>query len=177
MAKIPYVEEMAIVGMLKSGMNIQEIRKEVGYSQCTISRIAKEHGAKPARSYAKITPDIIKKIMELDSIGKSRSAIAKELMVGTSTVGKIIRKQKSKSDVEQWIDTMCKAPNDGEEVQLTIDPPDPPDGGQDPEELRDPFEMIQNALREINGAIELIKGMYYELDCLKGGMAKCRSKN
>lgn len=162
MAKIPYVTEMAIVGMLKSGMNIQEIRKEVGYSQCTISRIAKEHGAKPARSYAKITPDIVKQIMYLDSIGKSRSAIAKELMIGTSTVSKIIRKQKAKADVNQWIDAMCKAPDDGEEVQLTIDPQDPPDGGQDPEELRDPFTMIQDALRQINGAIELIKEKYYE---------------
>lgn len=162
MAKIPYVTEMAIVGMLKSGMNIQEIRKEVGYSQCTISRIAKEHGAKPARSYAKITPDIIKQIMYFDSIGKSSSAIAKELMIGTSTVSKIIRKQKAKANVEQWADAMCEAPEVGEEVQLTIDPPDPPDGGQDPEELRDPFEMIQDALKVIIGAIELIKEKYYE---------------
>lgn len=153
MANISYMEEMAVVGMIKSGMSMPQIRKETGLSVKVVSKIAKAHDLKINRTRNKITPEIENKIIELSKLGYTSGEISRELMIGTSTCQIILKEHR---------DEMCEAPEGGEEVQLTIDPPDPPDGGQDPEELRDPLTMIQDALRLINGAIELIKEKYYE---------------
>lgn len=162
MAIIKPMEENAVFGMLVRGMNMQQIRRETGLSNKVVSKIAKKYALRIPYSKTKITPEIVSKIMELEKTGKPHREISAELMIGTSTCNRIIKEQKAKENVEQRADAMCEAPEGGEEVQLTIDPPDSPDGGQDPEELRDPFEMIQNALKEINGAIELLKEKYYD---------------